>query len=46
MQENSPTKPAQRMFDKLEDIYSEESYRYRAEEQLRKRLYSQIIQKS
>ena len=46
MLESSLNKSIPRISDKLEDIYSDESYRYRAEEQLRKRLYSQIIQKS
>lgn len=38
--------PAPRISDKLEDIYSDEAYHYRDEEHLRKRLFSQIIQKS
>jgi hypothetical protein len=38
--------PAPRISDKLEDIYSDEAHHYRDEEHLRKRLFSQIIQKS
>ncbi len=38
--------PPPRISDKLEDIYSDEAHHFREEEHLRKRLFSQIIQKS
>jgi hypothetical protein len=38
--------PPPRISDKLEDIYSDEAHLFREEEHLRKRLFSQIIQKS
>jgi hypothetical protein len=38
--------PPARISDKLEDIYSDEAHQFREGEHLRKRLFSQIIQKS
>ena len=35
-----------RMPDKLEDVYTEEAQHFMNEEKARKRIYSQIIQKS